>query len=260
MGNCSATCLAVGIVSVGLWTSVPPLCYAQQSSASEQMQQIMIFHAKPEMRLEWENLMKEAAAGLKKAGVPWLSVWETAVFGEHQYVAVTPIENFAQYDGPHPLVKGLGEAGAMRIFSAGARYFSQPPRMYALRYHPELSIVGPSNEPPAFAVVTTIHIAHGKDQQFTDFLKSDILPALRKAEVQRYMVYSTVFGGDVNEWTTVTAFRKFADLDAGPPLRRVLGEQGVRNLGAKSSGFVVSMQRAIARYRPELSYPAPSTK
>lgn len=254
MGNRSARYLAAGIVSFGLCMSVPTLCYGQQSPAAAQMIHITIFHAKPDMGLEWENLVKEAVAGMKKAGVPWLAMWSTAVFGEKQYVAVSPIQNFAQYDGPHPLVKGLGEAGAMRLFSAAGRYFSQPPHDYALRYHPELSIVGSSNEPPGLAVITSVRIAHGKGQQFIDFLKSDILPAMRKADVQQYLVYSTVFGGDVNEWTTLTGFRKFADLDAGPPLERVLGAEGVRNLGVKSSGFVVSMQRSIARYRPELSY------
>ena len=82
------------------------------------------------------------------------------------------------------------------------------------------------------------------------------MPAMRKAEVEEYLVHQTVFGGDANEYVTIAMFRKFADLDRGSPLVRALGEDGTRALIGKLGPLTRSVERYVIKRNAGLSYSA----
>jgi hypothetical protein len=65
----------------------------------------------------------------------------------------------------------------------------------------------------------------------------------------------TVFGGNVDEYVGLALVDNFADIDKGPPIRRVLNEADAEKLMKKlAPGVVVSQRRSVVRYLPELSY------
>jgi hypothetical protein len=244
-------------VWLGLTAGFATRCLGQ---TAPEMIQVTVYRIKPEMGAEWETLIKEAIPALKKAGVPMLSFWQTAIFGESEWAAVTPIAKFAQYDAPSPFVRALGEAGAQRLSTMAAKCLAGPAHSYAQRLREDLSIRQPMTEPPAIATITDVHVAFGQGPAFEAILKNDVVPAMKKAELAQFWVYQTVFGGDVNGWTIVTPFKDFAEFDAPAPLIRGLGQEGANKLGAKSAGIVVSMERSVMRYRADLSYQAPASQ
>ena len=64
----------------------------------------------------------------------------------------------------------------------------------------------------------------------------------------------TVFGGDANEYVSLTLRDTFADLDKGPIAVQVLGAEGAAKLLQKiPAGTVVRTERSLIRYVPELS-------
>jgi hypothetical protein len=77
---------------------------------------------------------------------------------------------------------------------------------------------------------------------------------MKKAGMTGFWVYDTVLGGDVNEWDLLTLYKNFADLDGPSPLVKALGQMGADSLAAKSAGIVRCMERAVLRYRADLSY------
>lgn len=225
------------------------------SAPAQQWVSVNVFHIKPDMVAEYEELVKsESIPAEKKGGVKWRATWQTARFGEgFMYVAATPIENFAQYDSPSPYVKALGEDGA-RAYLAKVRRFITSQQIIAALERPDLSYPGKLTGPPKMAVVNFVQIAPGRNAEYENLIKTDVLPAMKKAEVLAYLVSQTVLGGNANEYVGVTVLDKFADLDKGNPLLRALGQDGFNKFLQKTAGIIVHQERIVARYRADLSF------
>ena len=75
-----------------------------QPAAKREMIQLTVVKIRPEMLDQWLEFQKnETIPMLKKSGVPAREAWQTATFGEgFTYAFVTPIVNFADYDGDSP--------------------------------------------------------------------------------------------------------------------------------------------------------------
>ena len=74
-----------------------------------------------------------------------------------------------------------------------------------------------------------------------------------------YLVSQTVFGGNANEYITLTMRDTFAELDKGPVLVQALGPEGAQKLNQKlPAGTVVHLERSLTRFVPELSIMPPS--
>jgi hypothetical protein len=239
-----------GAISSALSLCVSTLCLAQSKPAP--MASVFVTHVKPDMALEWEALQKDLNAALKKGGTPMRAVSQTAVFGDlNTYVSVTPIENFAQFDSPSPLVKALGENGSAQLLAKLNKCVVDSHR-FGVRFREDLS--WKERAPAPLAMITFIRLAPGKRPDYEKFVKSDILPAMKKLELDGYWVYEHIIGGNSYDWVTVTPLKKFADLDAGIPIIRALGQAGADKVAAKSANFITSLERIISRARVDLSY------
>ncbi len=261
---------ALSVPLLLLVSSVMPLGLAQsqaqsksqpsaQAPAKREWLSINVVRVKPEMLTEWQDFQKnEVIPTLQKGGVKQRHVWQTAVFGEsYEYVLVTPIESFAQYDGDSPIIKALGQEGS-RAYGAKARRLIASSHTYAVQTRPDLSYEGKMTGPPKLAVVTSIRAVSGRNLEFENFIKNDILPVMKRAEPVGYFVSQIVYGGDLNEYVTLELFNNFADLDKGRAIVRVLGQDGANKLIQKTAGTVVHAERAISWYNAELSFGLPT--
>lgn len=236
--------------------------YAQTPDASKvpaevkpALLSITVVSVKPDMVTEFQNfVLNETNPGLRKGGVTWREVWvQTSLSGDaFEYIIVAPIENFAQYDGPGALEKGLGKEGyAAWITKAG--HLVTAVHRFVIRTRPDLSSRGKRTGPPKFAVATSVIVAPGRGQEYENYLKNDYLPVIKKADAT-YYVAQTLFGGDVNEFHSLTLRESFAELDKGPITVQVLGDEGAMKLMQKiPAGAVVHMERSLIRFVPELS-------
>ena len=222
---------------------------------------ITIVTIKPDMRMEFENLIKsEYNPGIIKGGAKWSDVWMPAAFGNvFDYVFVAPINGYAQLDDMSPLMKGAGKEGAAAFFAkAGKMVTNVKASAYDVRedmsYEPKMT------GPPKLAVVTFTSVAPGRASEYESFVKDEMLPVIKRSDIAGWFVQRLIFGGDVNEFVTIALHQNFAELEKGPPTMRVLGLEGMTKLMQKlSSGTVVHQERIVARYVPELSYrPAPA--
>jgi hypothetical protein len=221
---------------------------------------INVVRIKADMITEYQDFVKnEVIPTLQKAGIKERQAWGTGIFGESfEFVYITPIDSFAQYDSPGPAIRALGEAGA-QAYNAKARRFVVSSHTYAAQMRPDLSMMGDMSAVPKLAVINSIHTLPGKGPVFESLLKTDILPAVKKAGVKYYLVSQTVFGGDPNEYVTVTPMESYAEVGKGSPVARGMGGQAAFNRWlAKVSGVVASQERSVARFIPDLSFPAPA--
>jgi hypothetical protein len=103
------------------------------------------------------------------------------------------------------------------------------------------------------AVVTYIHVAPNRNSEFENYVKNDYAPVMKQAGVS-YLVSQTIFGGDANEYITLTLRDSFTDLDKGPVLVQALGAEGAQKLTQKlPAGVVAHVERSLTRFVPELS-------
>lgn len=217
---------------------------------------ITIVSVKPDMVPDFENMIKsEYNPAIAKGGAKWSDVWQTAAFGKSfDYIFVAPIDNFAQYDGQSPLMKGLGKEGfAAWVAKASKMINGVETKVYTVRE--DMSYNTKMTAPPKMAVVSFVSVAPGRTAEVENFIKNDLLPVVQKSDVRGYWVHSLAFGGDVNEYLTVTLHENFAELEKGPPQRRVLGQEGAAKLMQKlPAGAIVHQERILARFNPDLSY------
>jgi hypothetical protein len=209
---------------------------------------------KPEMMAEFQNFMKNTTnPALKKGGIKWREVWQSTNFAgdAFEYVLVAPFDKFAEFDGPGPLEKGLGSQG-FADWSAKAGSLVKSVHRYIVRTRPDLSAMSKPYA-PKLAVVSSVRVANGRNQEFENYIKNDFAPVYAKAGYN-YLVSQTIFGGDANEYVTLAMRDSFTDIDKGPILTQALGEEGARKLLAKlPAGAITHMERTIMRLVPELS-------
>jgi hypothetical protein len=220
-----------------------------------QFLRVSVVKVKPERTLEYEQLQAELTAAYKKAGVPWRSVWRTGAFGDvSTWVGVTPIAKFADFDAPL-LAKAMGERAYERYLTR-ARNCVASVQYLAVQFRPDLSISSGSAAPPKLGVVADIHVVPGKELVFEGMIKSEVLPAMRKAGIKDYWVHKTVFGGPPNLYTIVSVVENYAELDRGSPLERSMGKEGFQKMRERLAGVVAQVNVELSAVVPELSYSA----
>jgi hypothetical protein len=218
---------------------------------------------KPESIQALQDLLKnEQVPALKKAGVPWRLAYANGPFGQGFTITlVQPIANFAQYDQQGAMVRAVG-ADAAAKFNAKLRPMILGTRTVVLVYRPDLSVQGPPATTPApFLIVTTVRTNLNRADDFAALVKSDVLPAYKKAGIKDMSIYGTVFGGPDSDFVVGVPMVKYAELDLGSPFDRGMTAEGRKQLSTKAAGIVLGAETIVARYLPDLSYgppPAPA--
>lgn len=254
---CITTLTLCGAHAHGTFAQTPSPTPA--AAPTPQFLNITVVSVKPGMDTEFQNFMKNTTnPALKKGGLMWREVWQnTAAGGDaFEYVLVSPVGKFAEYDGAGALEKGLGAQGFAAWLTKGASLVNSV-RRFIIRTRPDLSFAPQRTGPPKLAVVHSIHVAPNRNSEYENYVKNDLTPAMKQAQVT-YLVAQTIFGGDANEYMTLTMRDSFADLDKGPVLVQALGEEGAQKLLQKlPAGVVVHVERSLSRFMPDLSLMPP---
>jgi hypothetical protein len=226
-----------------------------QAAPTPEFLSITVVSVKPEMMVEFQNFMKNTTnPALKKGGLKWREVWQntTAAGDAFEYVLVAPVAKFAEFDGPSAIEKGLGAQG-FSAWQTKAGSLVNSVRRFIIRTRPDLSFSAQRTGPPKLAVVQFVDVAPNHNKDYENFLKNDFVPVIKQAGVT-YLVSQTIFGGNGNEYITLTMRDSFADLDKGPVVVQALGQEAADKLMQKMpAGAVMHLERSITRFMPELS-------
>jgi hypothetical protein len=219
---------------------------------------VNVVTVKRETAAEWREFQRTQTIPMQqKGGVRLRDTWQSgAPFGEGlTYAIVTAIDKFEDYDKP-PLVSRVLSGDALRAFQEKNNQLVASNHTYALQDRAELSIAPNATMKPVGAILTEVTVVSGHADQYEAYIKNDLLPVLKKANVPGFVVTRTVFGGNANEYHTVQYLESFAEIDKGPATLRVLGAAGQQALIAKSTPHIASVNRNLLRYVPDLSFRA----
>jgi hypothetical protein len=192
---------------------------------------------------------------LQRGGVKSRDVWQSgAPFGEGgMYAIVTPIDKFEEYDLDPRALRVLGqEAG--RAYQEKNRRMLSSSRSFAIQDRAELSVQPVSSFKPKAGILTLTTVVSGHAADYEAYLKTNLLPVLKRGKVGGYLVSRTIFGGDANEYGTMQLIDSYAEIDKGPLTTQVLGPAAAQELNAKAFPHIASQHRELVRYVPNLSF------
>lgn len=236
----SALLLALGVST---------LCHAR----ADPMSRVTITHVKPEMINEWRELWKAEVPDLKKGGQKTRTVYQTYIFGNaYEYVSVSPIDNFADFDGQSPMTKAL-EPAALARHGEMARKCIESATSFMSTRREEISNLILNDAIPPILVSARYRIAPGKMQEYINLMKSDLLPVYKKAGV-RMTVNRRGPGTNPNDVTVATFYKSFADWGGGPFLTKQLGAEAAAKINAKFAGVRTLIEVVARRRVDELSF------
>ncbi len=200
-----------------------------------------------------ELQLDEVNPALQRAGVPWRSAWRTAEFGNtYERLFVTPMESLAELDFGGPLGRVLEPDRLARIADRVRRTLASR-QSYAVRYRPDLSVESDDVSGLSLAWITSVQVAPGRSADWEAFLLDNV-PQFQGADVV-FGVYERVWGPGPSVWQIVENHASFGELDRPTILERTYGERA-DEVASRLAGVLLSIERTVLRYDPELSFSA----
>lgn len=117
-----------------------------------------------------------------------------------------------------------------------------------------------AQQPPADRTNSVLLVSVKPDMldEWTDLVKNEVLPALKKAGIPSVLAMQTALGNS-SEFLFVTPLEKMSMLDLPPVLDRALGKEGGARLSAKLRKCTVASRTYLATTVGSLSNPADKT-
>lgn len=245
--NAGSVCLVLFALSQGL---------AQSQAPADTRSLVRITQVKPDMVTEWLAIQKnEVNPALKKGGVASRTLLETVLGNQYEYVSITPMGSYSEMDADNPLIKALGKDGGAKLLTK-IRKCIDGQTMFVSTRLAELSSV-PKN---SAAIWTTVRYraAPGKNQDYENYLKTDLLPVYAKAtavgKIAGYSVSRRGPGATTRDRTLVIYSDKIASMEAGTVTVQMLGQEGSAKLIAKSGSLASLVEVLVRRRLSDVSY------
>ena len=112
---------------------------------------------------------------------------------------------------------------------------------------------------PEWMSLLVVKLKPGMTTAFQDFVKSDVMPAMKKTGLPWTLAYTAAPFGDGNTLTFATPIASFAQYDQPDPFAKQMGPEGLAKLDAKVSAMVESVRRVGVLRRPDLSFATGTT-
>jgi len=198
---------------------------------------------------EYIAFHRDVTTRLRRAqGATWRTVHRSDGFGNaYQFVTIVPVQNLASFDAA-----GRGADPEVTALMSRAQKYVKGQQSYAIRTTPELDNPLPQNQAPNLMLVNIARVVPGKEQEYFNLMKSEIIPHFNKAEF-RHMSGVVTYGGP-SSYVHFFYINNFAKLDEGSPVVRALGIPAAQGITAKFAGVVTSTEQWVARLVPDLSF------
>lgn len=240
--------------AVVLALSLSALCFGQSTPAPPARFFVTITQVKPEMLNEWMDIQKnEVNPMLKKAGITQRTVSRPVLGNTYEFISISPLEKYAVLDDVARFGKAAGGPEALARLSEKSRKCINGSHSYvATRLEDISNSPDPKNMPP-ITMATRRRVAPGKVQDYENFIKSEMLPLYKKAKVP-FTLSRRGFGANNSDFVSTTYYNKLADLDAGNPLTRLVGQEAFAKVAAKGAGLSTVVENVVRRRVDDLSY------
>ena len=244
-----------GTLLLALTVSTPGLA---QLSTDTTRYSVIVNQVKPEMLNEWLDIQRnEINPLIKKGGITQRTVLANVLGNTYEYASISPLESYAMYDPDSPISRVLASPEGARVL-AKLRKCVTSSRTYTIARVNDISSPPDPKNPPLVSISTRIRIANGKALEYENLIKNEMAPIYRKAKAEGkiagYIFSRRQLGANVNERTSTVYLNKFADVEGGPTLTRLLGAEAAAKLTLKLSGLSTTVETLLRRRVADLSF------
>ena len=193
-----------------------------------------------------------AKGGSERYGSTWASL-----SGPREYALVTYHSKWAEFDIiPDPKMQSM--AGQVSALFARINNTVESSRRVIYSLESELSLPLPSGDPQPLSRVLRTWVKPDQLAAYRALVKSDLLPAAKKAGNKIYSVSRARMGSSNYEYSTVTGMDKWADLDGEAPLITAMGGQAAYDkFLLKLRTMVTRSEYEVYRFLKDQSYMRP---
>jgi len=231
------------------------------SAQDTNIRSVTFYTVKPDRVGDFLAGIRDYNAILAKAGSDRYSSMWVGLTGAHEYARVQDYTKWADLDASIDSDPKLKDQAvdltrlSMRIIDC-----TESQRRTVEMVIPELSLPE-SGAPPKMLRVLLTQVRPDKYQEYLDFVKNVVLPAVKKGGTKDYSVAESNLGASSMEITSATGFNSWADLDAGIGAQAGLSKEDYQALVDKVRMLITQSEFDIYRYEPDESYlPAPTAK
>jgi hypothetical protein len=203
---------------------------------------------KPDQYGEWASCLRDRAAVLSKTGARHdYTIW-TAASGEEQVLRVDLFSKWADLD-VEPYSDLKDQAVELARIEQRLDQCTQGVKRVFAKIDPEASLPLTAHPTPMI-LLSTLRLKPGTGLDLIAAIKSDLLPAAKKAGIKLFFVAQNLAGAEMPEYTTVGGQDNWAFNDNDP-----LGSMPeYQRYAAKRAAVLVTREGNYYRFRPDLSY------
>ena len=201
--------------------------------------------------------VKELVAVRQKAGSESYSSTWASLSGPREYALVRHRSKWAELDTfLDPKLQSV--AGQVSALFARINAATESSRTMHSVLDNELSLPFPAGDPQPLARVLRTWVRPDQVNAYRALIKSEILPARKKAGSKGYSVARTRYGGSTFEFSSVTWLDKWAELDSEPAFIAAMGGQAAYDkFLAKLMPMISRSEVEMYRFMKDQSYMPP---
>jgi len=238
------------VLALPLLTGLSNLAQAQDLK----YRSIARYRLKPERAGDFALNVKEYISVMKKANPDRaFSMW-TSLTGPMEYILASYHAKYAELDQNPQQDPKLKDVAA-QLASIGSRINAcvESGERYVDEVQTDLSLPRSGDIPKTVRMVRA-KVKPDQISNYVNLMKTEMLPARKKAGAPVYLVTRVRYGRPGNEFHSVSAIENWAALDSPGPVAKAMGEAGYQQYIAKVLPLLEEFEYNLYRHVPDLSY------
>jgi quinol monooxygenase YgiN len=207
------------------------------------IQSIRFYTVKPDRVGDFLAATKEFAEVAKKGGSERYFFLLHSLTGANEYVRVENFTKWAEIDetGPEPKMKEQ----AAQLQSITTRIFQCIESSHRIIDEVQSDLSLPQTGGVQMLRVLRTRVRPEKANEYMALVKSETLPAAKKAGLKFYTVSQVRYGEPSTEFVSASGLSKWADLDGGLWIQKSMGEEGYQRFLAKLRPLIIESEAEI---------------
>lgn len=200
---------------------------------------------------EFVSLQRQYAEAARADGRTGRNVWQVVRGRTNTFHIVEGAGNYASYDEDlDPPLEG--QAWGFWVSQIVDTIESRT--VVNLRPYPDLAIAAPEGEAPALAVLRIRTIQPGRNDDYEEWVRDDLLPALEAGGQTGVSYFRVHMGGNPNTWFGVTRHASWAELDPPGPLDGMSNRARSSLLDKAADMSMGVNENLVIQHRADMSY------
>lgn len=212
---------------------------------------VRFYRVKPDRVGDFRAAIKEYTGIVKTGGSSRFYTTWVSLTGPNEYLRVDHYAKWADLDVvAEPKLKE--QAADLQRIGIRIIQCTESSERIIEEILPDLSL--PMGDIPKMVRTQLTRVRPDKINEYLALVKSDVFPAVKKAELKSYSIAQVRYGAPSSEFLTVSGLDNWAQLDERRGIQKAMGEEGYQRFLAKIRPLVLAVEYNMYRFEPDLSY------